>query len=70
MPEITDQQLTAILDTLAELTAQVVGIKNALTRDQIVGAGLLNESIQKARQAVQPGWPGNLPHLAGRLKDS
>jgi len=66
MAELTDREKAAILDTLAELVAQVMGIKNALTRDQIVGAGSLNEHIEKARQTIQPGWPGwpeSLPDL-------
>ena len=68
MAEITDQQLTAILDCLAELSAQVVGIKNALKRDQIVTTDLIDQYTEKARQAVHVGWPGSLPHLAERLK--
>jgi len=68
MAELTDRQLNGILDSLAELAAQVVGIKNTLTRDQTIAADALAEQIAKARQAILPGWPTSLPDLGERLR--
>ena len=63
MAEITDNQLSGVLNTLAELAAQV--IKNALKRDQVVTAELMNQYIEKARQEVHPE---NLAEVVERLK--
>ena len=68
MAELTDREKTAIIDTLAELSAQIVGIKNALKRDQTVAVGSLDEYIAKARLAVAAGWPASLPDLPERLR--